>query len=129
MAQKTATKEADILERFLSVRDRAYERLKGLPKPKSRTIGGTFYGSTEMISKVGNQLDLINGEQHVSYGAYSSTQYTCLWGIRIGGTYGLSEYEELRSFLKKNRAEILSEGYAIIDDYGTNFSVYGIAKK
>jgi hypothetical protein len=108
----------DISERFWEIVLRTYDKLEAKPRPKPYKIGGTYYGSTQLFSSVGNHLDLIDNEPYA--------QCSSMWGIRIGGAYELDDYEELRDFLKENRKELLKEGYCIIDDYGTNFSVYGI---
>ena len=109
----------------------AYEKLKQLPKPESYRIGGTYYGSTQLYSSVGNMLDLIEGGSYTSYSYSSRTNYSELYGVRIGGAYsGDSVREiknELRDFIKEHRQEIFDAGWAIIDDFGTNFSVIGVA--
>ena len=116
----------DISEKFWEIVLNTYDELKAKPKPKPYKIGGTYYGSTQLFSSVGDHLDLIDDESYISYGYGGSTKYSSIWGIRIGGVYELDDYKELRDFLKENRKELLKEGYCIIDDYGTNFSVYGI---
>ena len=106
-----------------------YIELSNLPQPKSYRLGGTFYGGTELYRSVGNMLDPINGEPYTSYGYGGSTHYDELWGIRIGGAYDTELKQELRSYIREVRQTIFDAGWAIVDDYGTNFSVIGIARR
>lgn len=107
-----------------------YIALSNLPQPESYRLGGTFYGGTELYRSVGNMLDPINGEPYISYGYGGSTHYDELWGIRIGGVYNAPEIvKELRDYIKEVRQTIFDAGWAIVDDYGTNFSVIGIARR
>jgi hypothetical protein len=119
----------DIFDRALDVFRETYEELGKLPKPDTYKVGGTYYGGTQIFRSVGNHLDLIEDKPYSSYDSYCgfSTDYSHMWGIRIGGAYGLDSYDGLRKFLKDNGQQLTGAGYAIIDDYGSNFSVYGIA--
>lgn len=106
-----------------------YEELKRLPKPESYRLGGTFYGSKELFSSVGNHLELLEDTPYSSYDSYChySTDYPHMWGLKIGGAYSSSAHSVLKKFLDDNRDELFKAGFTIIDDYGTNFSTYGIA--
>ena len=115
----------DIFERFWEVVNKTYDELKAKPRPKPYKIGGTYYGSTQLFSSVGNDLELIDDRPYISYGYGGSTQYSSIWGIRIGGAYKLDDYKELREFMKENKEQLFKDFY-IINDYGTNYSVYGI---
>ena len=106
-----------------------YIAISNLPQPKAYKLGGTYYGSTQLFKSVGNMLDPINGESYTSYGYCGSTNYGELWGIRIGGAYDTSLTKELRDFLYEEKEKIFAAGWAIINDYGTNFSVIGIAQR
>ena len=106
-----------------------YIELSNFPQPKAYKLGGTYYGSTQLFSSVGNMLDPINGEPYISYGYGGSTHYKELWGIRIGGAYKTELTKELRQYLQEVRQTIFDAGWAIIDNYGTNFSVIGIARR
>lgn len=121
--------EGDVINKALSVFQETYEELQKLPKPNNYKVGGTYYGGTQLFSSVGNHLDLIEDKPYSSYDSYChySTNYSHMWGIRIGGAYELDSYKDLRSFLKDSRQQLTDAGYTIIDDYGSNFSVYGIA--
>lgn len=118
-----------VYEQWMELVDKTYEKIKELPKPEKSKIGGTYYGSTQLFSSVGNHLDLIEDSLYDqrSYGG-GTTRYN-LYGIRIGGAYNPHTsgiLDELKAFLKENREKIFKEGLAIIDDYGTNFSVIGL---
>ena len=111
-----------------------YEKLETLPRPASYKIGGEYFGGTQLFKSVGNMLDLIKGESYIQYdGCGTSTQYQELFGIRIGGAYKDSESRKLIDALTKklvnSRTELMSEGFVVVDDYGTNFSVIGIARR
>ena len=121
--------DQNIFDRVIEKVNETYEELKKLPTPKPERIGGTYYGSTQLFSRVGNHLDLIQGQPYISYGYGGSTDYSQMWGIRIGGAYKEEKHKELMAFIWKNKQALFDEGYAIIDDYGTNFSTYGIAKR
>ena len=121
--------EGNVFDKALAVFQETYEELKRLPKPNTYKVGGTYYGGTQLFNSVGNHLDLIEDKPYSSYDSYChySTNYSHMWGIRIGGAYKLDSYKYLRDFIKDNRQQLKDAGYAIIDDYGSNFSVYGIA--
>ena len=104
-----------------------YEELKKLPKPERTQIGGTYYGSTQLFSSVGNHLALIDDETYTKYCYGGSVHYNHLWGIRIGGAYKEDLHKELMNFIRENAEEIHKKGYSIIEDYGTNYCTYGIA--
>jgi hypothetical protein len=104
-----------------------YNELKELPKPSTKRIGGTYYGSTQLFSSVGNHLDLIEDEDYTSYGyGGSTTRYHCYY-IRYGGAYGYPDcIKNLKNYIREHAAELRERKYTMIDDYGTNFSTIGI---
>lgn len=106
-----------------------YECLRKLPKPQPYKVGGTYYGGTQLFSSVGCHLDLIQGEQYTSYGYGCNIQYEELYGIRLGGAYKTDIQKELVEYLRKNAETIKANGWELINDYGTNFSTIGIAKR
>ena len=106
-----------------------YDELKALPKPEPYSIGGTYYGSTQLVSSVGDHCDQLKGEPYTSYGYGCNINYKAIYGIRLGGAYKTDIIKKLTSFLDENREDLLKEGWALIKDYGTNFSVYGIAER
>lgn len=116
-------------ELMIEVLKEHYEKLKKLPKPESRKIGGTYYGSTQIFSSVGNHLDLEENTSHISYGyAGCNTQYVNATILRVGGAYKEFSRKEIEDKLK----EIMGGKFydsetktGIISDYGTNFSVIG----
>jgi hypothetical protein len=118
-----------VFDKALAVFQETYESLMKLPKPEPYRIGGTYYGGTQLFSSVGNHLDMIEDKPYSSYDSYCkfSTNYSHMWGIKIGGAYKLDSYNYLRKFMNDNRQQLTDAGYAIIDDYGSNFSIYGIA--
>lgn len=105
-----------------------YEELKKLPRPEAYKMGGTFYGSTELFTSVGNMLELIEGEPYISHEYGGDVKFPELWGIRIGGAYKEDISKKLKEFLKEHEQEFRDEGYSYINKYGTNFSVIGIAR-
>ena len=74
-------------------------------------------------------MDLIEDEPYTSYDYYGSTNYNHLFGIRIGGAYKEKITKDLMDYIKEHKQEVFDAGWCIIDDYGTNFSVCGIAKR
>ena len=121
----------EVYEMILNELVDTYEKLRLLPKPTSYRVGGEYYGSTQLFRTVGNMLDIIEGDSYIQYSYGTSTQYRHLFGIKIGGAYKDIEsrelIENLRQKLIANRSEITGMGYTIVDDYGTNFNVIGIA--
>ena len=104
-----------------------YDKLSNLPKPEQTKIGGTYYGSTELFSSVGNQLEIDEDCCYTQYGyAGIKTNYTNAYIIRIGGAYNFSTTE-----IVKELVDVLGGRYdsdsrvGIIDVYGTNFSTVG----
>lgn len=106
-----------------------YENMSRLPKPKPYKVGGTYYGGTQLFSSRGCHLDLLENDNYQSYDSYCGTRtdYIHLWGLRICGAYDTDCSLKLTKFLKDNREQLIKEGFSVIDDYGTNFSVYGVA--
>lgn len=116
----------ELLEQMHGVLEKHYVKLKELPKPEATRIGGTYYGSTQLFSSVGNHLDLKSGVGHRSYDYCGYTDYHNTTILRIGGAYKVSIKEivdELAAVLggRYNR----ECGLYIIDDYGTNYSTVG----
>lgn len=111
-------------EELKQVIDKYYQNLAKIEKPKTSKIGGIYYGSTELISSVGNHLDIVTGN-HNSYFCGMTTRYKDVYGIRIGGAYKFSPSEivnELKSILGENT------DYKIFCDIGTNYSTIGFGK-
>ena len=65
--------------------EKHYLELKELPKPESYRFGGTYYGSTEILTSVGNHLDFVKGCHHTSYDYGGHTHYKDACILRIGG--------------------------------------------
>lgn len=114
-------------EKLRKIIRKYYAEYAKIPKPKETKIGGTYYGSTELFSTVGNRLELVEDGSHTSYGyAGYNTNYRKCFIIRIGGAYKLSTrdlYNELIAIT--GGAYVKETGLGIINDYGTNFSVIG----
>ena len=109
------------------------ENLAALPKREAYGIGGTYYGSAEIVSSVGNVLEVLKDRPYVCHGYGSSSRYDDVFALKVGGTYrdarSMGVVKKLRDFIDANRWEIFSAGWVIVNDVGTNFSVYGIAKR
>ena len=114
-------------EKLKEIIQKYYNEYKSLPKPNATKIGGTYYGSTELFSSVGNMLELIENGYHISHGyAGINTRYKNACYIRIGGAYSISTkvlYDELIAVAGSDCVKETRLG--IINDYGTNFSVIG----
>lgn len=119
----------DIIDDIIMEINKAFGLLQEIPKPNDYKIGGTYYGSTQLFSSVGNHLELIEDEPYTSYNHYGSTNYNHLFGIRIGGAYKEKITEKLMDYIKEHKQEVFDAGWCIVNDYGTKFSVYGIAKR
>jgi hypothetical protein len=117
-----------VFEVFLKVRAETFDKLNSLPRPTSRKIGGTYYGGTQLFSSVGNHLDVIDEEPYQKRDSYTGiyTRYEKIWALRIGGAFDLDDYREYRNFIKEHKDMLAEEGYSIVDEYGTNFGVYGV---
>lgn len=114
-----------------------YEEMKTVEKPERYTVGGTYYGSTELLSSVGNHLDWLENDTYTSYDYGGRTNYEDVIGVRVGGAY---KAHEAMSALNKKLAPIIKEvrelekddyensRTGLIYDYGTNFSVIGFGK-
>lgn len=111
-------------ELLKAVIDKYYQNLSKIEKPKSSKIGGTYYGSTELISSVGNHLEIVEGN-HISYCYGSNIYYKDVYGIKIGGAYKFSP-----SLITNELKEILGTDtdWKIICDCGTNYSTIGFGK-
>lgn len=118
-----------ILDLIWTQIEKTYENLKALPKPERYQIGGTYYGSTELYSSVGNHLELSIGQSYISYEYGGVFEYSKMWGIIVGSAYKTDQTKKLMEFIREHKEELFREGYAIIDDYGTNYCAYGIAKR
>ena len=105
-----------------------YIKLSEMEKPDSYRVGGTYYGSRELFSQVGNMLELMKDGTYSKYnygGVYSD--YKNIYAIKIGGAYKVSE---ITGRLNETLKELLPDtGYMLIDDYGTNFSVIGMGQR
>lgn len=111
-------------ELLKAVIDKHYQELLKIEKPKPGKIGGTYYGSTELISSVGNHLEIFEGN-HNSYFCGMVTRYKDVYGIRIGSAYQFSPSEiinELKAVL------IEDTEWNIFCDIGTNYSNIGFGK-
>ena len=114
------------VKRMKEIINKHYRNLEKLPKPSKHTIGGTYYGSTELLSSVGNHLEIDENCYHISYGYGTNTKYKNAYVIRIGGAY---KYP--KSDIIKELKEVFGGMYdqetkvGIIEDYGTNYSVIG----
>ena len=119
---------ADVFKEFLEVRARTFEKLNSLPRPLSHKVGGTYYGGTQLFTSVGNHLDLIDGEPYEQRDSYTGIrfQYKKVWALRIGGAFDLDDYAEYRKFIREHRDALNNEGYGVVDNYGSNFGVYGV---
>ena len=104
-----------------------YEELSKRDKPAAYQIGGTYYGSRELRSLVGNMLDLMEGTTYQKYDYGMRSNYEDVYAIRIGGAYKTNEDEKK---LLERLKELLqnTKGYCLIYDYGTNFTVIGIGR-
>lgn len=118
-----------IVEKTKDIIAEVYMNLKSLPKPQAYRMGGTYYGGTQLFSSVGNHLDLLQGEPYTSYGYGCNINYSEIYGIRLGGAYKTDEVGRLVDFLRENAKQITDAGWTGIEDYGTNFSTYGIARR
>lgn len=112
----------------------SYKQLCSLPKPDTYRVGGTYYGSTQLYSSRGNMVEILKNCDYMSYGYGCNTYYSTIYALKVGGAYtNNDEYwiirKKLKQFIDEHRQEIFAAGWAIIDDYGTNFSVYGIARR
>lgn len=111
-------------ELLKAVIDKYFQDLSMVEKPQSRKIGGTYYGSVELISSVGNHLEIITGS-HSSYFCGMTTRYKDVYGIRIGGAYKFYPSDivnELKAILGEDTE------YKIFCDIGTNYSSIGFGK-
>ena len=111
----------------------SYEALCKLPRVDAYTMGGTYYGSTQLYSRAGNMIDLVKNQPYTSYGYGCNTNYRTSFYLRVGGACNSEQHKAIikkfRQFIDEHRQEIFAAGWAIIDDYGTNFSCYGIARR
>lgn len=104
-----------------------YDKLSNLPKPEKKEIGGTYYGSTQLFSLVGNRLEVDENCRHISYGYVGiNTYYKDAFVIRIGGAYNFSTKEIVEELISVLGGRYDSNSrIGIINDYGTNFSTVG----
>lgn len=112
-------------EKLKKVVDKYFQDLSKMEKPNTSKIGGTYYGSTELISSVGNHLEIVEG-RHITYCYGSNIQYKDVYAIRIGGAYKFSPSvitEELKAILGTDITD-----WRIISDIGTNYSTIGFGK-
>ena len=115
-------------ERLLEVLKKYYDELKEIPKPNASKIGGTYYGSTQLFSSVGNHLDFVENGNHTSYGyGGCNTNYQNAFYLRIGGAYKFSTSKIVNELIEilDGKRYINETKLGIIDDYGTNYSVVG----
>ena len=112
------------LNQAKAIIDNYFQDFSKLPKPEKSQIGGTYYGSTQLFSSVGNHLEIMKGN-HISYCYGTNIYYKDVYALKIGGAYKVSfsnMVKELKSILGEET------DWKLIDDYGTNFSVVGIGK-
>lgn len=107
--------------------DQFFDELKKMPKPESERIGGTYYGSTQIYSSVGNMLDRVDGS-YQRYDSYSGMRadYKNVYAIRVGGAYKVGE--SIKQLTAEIRSAVLNTPYVLLYDWGTNFSVVGIGE-
>lgn len=111
-------------EELKKIIDKYFQNLSKIEKPQASKIGGTYYGSTELISSVGNHLEIFEGN-HNSYFCGMVTRYKDVYGIRIGGAYKFYPSDivnELKAILGEDTE------YKIFCDIGTNYSSIGFGK-
>ena len=115
-------------KKLIKVLEKHYNELSKLEKPKVERIGGTYYGSTQLFSTVGNHLDFVKDGSHTSYGyGGCNTNYRNAFYLRIGGAYKVDRkviLEELKE-ITDGKNYVSDTKLGIIDDYGTNFSTIG----
>ena len=112
------------LNQAKAIIDKYFQDLSMVEKPKASQIGGTYYGSTQLMSSVGNHLDIVTGD-YVSYCYGTNIYYKDVYALRVGGAYKFSFsniVKELKSILEGQT------DWKLIDNYGTNFSVVGIGQ-
>ena len=115
-------------KRLIEILEKHYNELSKLEKPKATQIGGTYYGSTQLFSSVGNHLDFVKDGSHISYGyGGCNINYKNACYLRIGGAYKIDRktiIDELKK-ITNGKDYISDTKLGIIDDYGTNFSTIG----
>ncbi len=107
-----------------------YEELQKREKPERSQVGGTYYGSTELLSSVGNHLDWIEDGEYTSYYYGGRTTYVDFIGVRVGGAYKVSGElgalkDKLTPVIKEIRELEDSNRISVVYDHGTNYSVIG----
>lgn len=105
-----------------------YDKAKQFPQPDTYSVGGTYYGGTELHDVHGNDLELI--ENGTCY--ENGRKYEGVWAIKIGGAYNIYDIDftkELRKFLKDNREELRDSNLYVIEVNGWGYSLYGIADR
>ncbi len=111
----------------------SYEELCKLPKAEAYNMGGRYYGATQMYARVGNMINLVKNQPYTSYGYGCNINYKTSYYLRIGGACSSEQHRAIimkfKKFIDEHKQEIFDAGWAIIDDYGTNFSCYGIARR
>ena len=70
--------------------DNLYNKLLHLPKPKTSTYGGTYYGSTELLSHVSNILTKTTSPFYDEL----RNRYEDSVVLRIGAAYDYADYKE-----------------------------------
>lgn len=115
------------MERFNKAKeivDRYLKELKNVEKPEKYQYGGTYHGSTELLTSVGNHLEIVQGN-HISYCYGTNIYYKDVYALRVGGAYKFSSTPMVNEL-----KEILSDSseWKLINDYGTNYSTIGIGK-
>ena len=121
--------------------DSVYEELKKLPKPEASETGGEYYGGTQLFRHHSNVLELITSYQHTKRDSYDTSRYyPNVYCIKIGGAYGYKDYIDILKPLL-NAFDYKSSPWggtsidlfidntvcSLIADYGSNYSVYGVA--
>ena len=109
----------------------AFNKLQKLPKPNAYKYGNNYYGSTELITHVGNMLELIT-TPYRSYSYGLTRFFDNPFAIKVGSAYEGKEVSEIINNLEKDLKEACfkkREIKSVILDYGTNFCVLGIGEE
>jgi len=103
------------------------EELSKLPKPDVYKYGGTFYGSAELFTHVGNHLEIQDGISYTVHDYCGATRYNDAVLLKVGSAYRNTSLGAVEQQL----VEIMGNHYdnesrtGIFYKYGTNFSVVG----
>lgn len=126
---KSSTDNPYFIDQIIETIKDTYESLKNEPVPESYSQLDSYYGSRPLYTTKGNMLELIEDGPVEVYSYGTTFNYKHAWVIKIGGAYNSDATKYLRDYIKAQREQIFNAGYAIIDSYGTNYCLYGIAKR